>query len=85
MNVFYNEQYKEQYYFFLPDSVLHLFTFLYYPIIFFPLILDFIKLLCTHDFSRVTFATELSINLVYKIIFFIIIITYPFVCCCFLQ
>ncbi len=35
------------------------------------LILDFIKLLCTHDFSRVTFATELSTNLVYKSIFVI--------------
>ncbi len=35
----------------------------------FSLILDFIKLLCIHDFSRVTFATELSTNLVYKSIF----------------
>ncbi len=39
--------------------------------IFFSLILDFIKLLCTHDFSRVTFATELSTNLVYKSFFVI--------------
>ncbi len=37
----------------------------------FSLILDFIKLLCIHDFSRVTFATELSTNLVYKSIFVI--------------
>ncbi len=29
------------------------------------------KLLCTHDFSRVIFATELSTNLVYKSIFVI--------------
>ncbi len=41
-----------------------------FPNNFFPLILDFIKL-CTHDFSRVSFATELSINLVYKSIFVI--------------
>ncbi len=36
----------------------------------FSLILDFIKL-CTHDFSGVTFATELSTYLVYKSIFVI--------------
>ncbi len=41
-----------------------------FPNIYFSLILDFIKL-CTHDFSRVTFATELSTNLVYKSIFVI--------------
>ncbi len=35
------------------------------------LILDFIKILYTHDFSRVTFATDLSTNLVYKSIFVI--------------
>ncbi len=52
-----------------PDLVLHLFTFLCSPIIFLKLILDFIKLLRTHDFSRVTFGTELSTNLVYKSIF----------------
>ncbi len=65
------QQYKEQniYIFFLPDLVLHVFTFLCSPIII--LILDFIKLLCTHDFSRVTFATELSTNLVYISIFVI--------------
>ncbi len=40
--------------------------FLCSPIIVFAQILDFIKLLCSHDFSRVTFATELSTNLVYK-------------------
>ncbi len=44
-------------YHFLPNLVLHLFTFLCSPIIFFPLILDF---------SWVTFATDLSTNLVYK-------------------
>ncbi len=33
------------------------------------LILDFIKWLCSQDFSRVTFATVLSTNLVYKSIF----------------
>ncbi len=43
---------------------------------FFPLILDFIKL-CTHDFSRVTFATELSTNLVYNSIF---VIDYNYIC-----
>ncbi len=51
--------------------VLHLFTFICSPInICFSLILDFIKL-CTHDFSRVNFAAELSTNLVYKSIFVI--------------
>ncbi len=34
------------------------------------LILDFIKLVCTDDFSIETFASELSTNLVYKSIFF---------------
>ncbi len=34
--------------------------------VFFTKSLEFIKLLCTHDFSRVTFATELSTNLVYN-------------------
>ncbi len=58
-------------YHFLPDLVLHLLTFLCSPIISFSQILDLIKLLCTHDFSRVTFATELSTNLVYKSIFVI--------------
>ncbi len=57
-------------YHFLPDLVLHLITFLCSPINSFSQILDFIKL-CTHDFSRVNFATELSINLVYKSIFVI--------------
>ncbi len=55
---------------FVPDLVLHLFTFLYSPIIIFSQILDFIKL-CTHDFSRVKFSTELSNKLVYKSNFFI--------------
>ncbi len=65
MNVFYNNT-KRNIYIFVPDSVLHLLHFLCSPIIFFSLILDFIKLLCSHDFSRVTFATELSTNIVYK-------------------
>ncbi len=56
---------------FLPDLVLHLFTFLCSPIIFVSQILDLMKLLCTHDFSRVIIATELSTNLVYKSIFVI--------------
>jgi len=30
----------------------------------------FIKLLCTHDLSRITFAAELSTNLVYNSFFF---------------
>ncbi len=38
------------------------------------LILDFYK---THDFSRVTFATELSTNLVYNSIF---VIDYNYIC-----
>ncbi len=59
-NIYFFTRYK------LPDLVLHLFTFLCSPIIFLKLILDFIKLLRTHDFSRVTFATELFTNLVYK-------------------
>ncbi len=51
---------------FLPDLVRHIITFLCSPII-----LDFINLSCTHDFSRVIFATELSTNLIYKSIFVI--------------
>ncbi len=31
--------------------------------------LGFIKLLCTHDFSRVSFAAELSTSLVYNSVF----------------
>ncbi len=31
--------------------------------------LGFIKLLCTHDFSRVSFAAELSTTLVYNSVF----------------
>ncbi len=61
------------YNFFLPDLVLlvfYPFTYLF-PKKQFSLIFDFIKLLCTHDFSRVTFATELSTKLVYKSIFVI--------------
>ncbi len=69
MNVFYNNTKRNIY--FLPDLVLHLFTFLCSPIMLLSQMFDFIKLLCTHDFSRVTFATELSTNLVYKSIFFI--------------
>ncbi len=58
-------------YHFLPDLVLHLFTFLCSPKIFVSQILDLMILLCTHDFFRVIFATELSTNLVYKSIFVI--------------
>ncbi len=65
MNVFYYST-KSNIIFFLPDLVLHLITFICSPIFYFPHILDFIQLFCTHDFSRVTFATELSTNLVYK-------------------
>ncbi len=54
----------------LPDLVQHLLTFICLPLnyggVFFTKSLEFIKLLCTHDFSRVTFATELSTNLVYN-------------------
>ncbi len=63
------QQYKEQYIIFFPDLVLHVFTFLCSPINLFSQIFDLIKLLCTHDLSRVTFATELSTKLVYKISF----------------
>ncbi len=56
---------------YLPDLVLHSFTFLCSPIKKKSLILDFIKLMCTHDFSRVNFASELPTNLVYKSIFVI--------------
>ncbi len=35
----------------------------------FYLSLGFIKLLCTHDFSRVSFAAELSTTLVYNSVF----------------
>ncbi len=38
--------------------------------------LDFIKL-CTHDFSRITFAAKLSTNLVYNSIF---VIDYEWAC-----
>ncbi len=65
MNVFYNNTKSNIY------LVLHLFPFLCSPIKKKSQILDFIKLMCTHDFSRVTFATELSTNLVYIIIFVI--------------
>ncbi len=68
----------------LPGLVQHLFAFICSPLnIFFTKSLDFIKL-CTivHDFSRVTFATELSTNLVYNSIFVIdydYIYFFPFV------
>ncbi len=42
-------------------------------------LLDLIKLLCAHDFSRVTFAAELFTNLVYNSIFVIIMIIYFFI------
>ncbi len=56
---------------FLPDLVQHIHFSLLISLQMRSLILDFIKLLCTHDFSRVTFSTELSTNLVYKSIFVI--------------
>ncbi len=68
VNVSYN---NTKYIIFVSYLVLHLLTFLCFPIIIFAQILDFIELLCTYDFSRVTFATELSTKLVYKSIFFI--------------
>ncbi len=39
--------------------------------LYFPKCLDFIKLLCTHDFSIVSFAAELSNILIYNSIFVI--------------
>ncbi len=49
----------------LADLVVHLFTFICNKNV----SLGFIKLLCTHDFSRVSFAAELSTKLVYNTIF----------------
>ncbi len=61
----------------LPDLVLHIFTFICSPLnSYFTKCLDFIKL-CTHDFSRITFAAKLFTNLVYNIIF---VIDYEWVC-----
>ncbi len=72
MNVFYNNTksnvYHFTFYFRFSPTLIH---FSLLPNNFFLLILDIIKLLCTHAFSRVTFATELSTNLVYKSIFVI--------------
>ncbi len=62
----YFKQYKEQYIIFTRFSPTLIHFSLFHNKCFFSLILDLIKL-CTHDFSRVTFATELSTNLVYKI------------------
>ncbi len=73
------------YNFFLPDLVLHLLTFLCSPIKKKSKSFELIKLLCTHDFSRVTFATELSTNLVYKSIFGIDFYYISFICCFSLQ
>ncbi len=70
MNVFYNNTKSSIYMFFFTRFSPTLIHFSQFPNIFFALILDFVKL-CTHDFSRVTFATELSTNLVYKSIFVI--------------
>ncbi len=67
MNVFYNNTI----YFITKFSPTLIHFSLFPNMFFFPQILDFIKLLCTHDFSRVTFATELSTNLVHKSIFVI--------------
>ncbi len=58
------------YFFFTRFSLTLIHLSLFTNIFFSPQILDFIKL-CTHDFSRVTFAIELSTNLVYKSNFFI--------------
>ncbi len=61
----------------LPDLVLHIFTFICSPLnSYFTKCLDFIKL-CTHDFSRITFAAKLSTNLVYNSIF---VIDYEWAC-----
>ncbi len=50
----------------LPDLVLHIFTFICSPLNnVISQCLDFIKL-CTHDFSRITFAAKLSTNRVYN-------------------
>ncbi len=62
----YFKQYKEQYIIFTRFSPTLIHFSLFHNKWFFSQILDLIKL-CTHDFSRVTFATELSTNLVYKI------------------
>ncbi len=64
MNVFYNNTKSNTS--FVTRFSPTLIHFSLFPNNFLSLILDFIKLLCTHDFSRVTFATELSTNLVYK-------------------
>ncbi len=55
----------------LPNLVQHLFTVSQYLFIFFTKSLEFFLLLCTRDFSRVHFATELSTNLIYNSIFVI--------------
>ncbi len=60
------QQYKEQYIFFFTRFSPILIHFSLFPNNLFSLILNFIKLLCTHSFSRVTFSTELSTNLVYE-------------------
>ncbi len=70
MNVFYNNT-KSNISFFFTRFSRTLIHFSLFPNTFFSLILDLIKWLCTHDFSIVTFTTELSTNLVYKSIFII--------------
>ncbi len=60
----------------LPGLVLHIFTFICSTKCYFTKCLDFIKL-CTHDFSRITFAAKLSTNLVYNSIF---VIDYEWAC-----
>ncbi len=57
MKVFYNTKFYTRF----SPTVIYLYS----------QILDFIQLLCTRDFSKVTFATELSTKLVYKSIFVI--------------
>ncbi len=60
------QQYKEQYIFFLTRFSPTLIHFSLFPNKTKSLILDFIKL-CTHNLSRLTFASELSTNLIYKV------------------
>ncbi len=76
MNVFYNTKSNVTV---SPDLVVHLFTFIWKK----NLSLGFIKLFCTHDFSGVSFAAELSTTIVYNSVFvkyydFIYIYVYVF-------
>ncbi len=54
----------------LPDLVLNFFTFIYkFVFVNKNVSHGFIKLMCNHDFSRVSFAAELSTKLVYNSVF----------------